>query len=506
MSQSETAEVLRAFRFALDPTPRQRIQLLRYAGAARWAYNYGIAEITGAHRAWRRRLAELTAAGHSETDARHQLHAQARRQHAQQKDLDARKKGLREETRQATDEKKIELRMELAQAQADSTAMARTLFDTGMASPTAFDLAAQWRTIRDRPGEDGGSPWWREIDYYVFLTAFANAHTAWKNFTESRSGKRPGPPVGYPRFAKKGRTRDRFTILSKPAKPAVRIESDACNHHHTPRRGTAVTSRYRGLTIGKLGNLRLHSSGKRLARAVRDGRAVIKSVTVSRHGDRWYASVLCRMHQPQRARPTKRQTANGTVGVKWNTKTITLHHGDSYTIIPQPRYLDRALRRLSSHRRTASRRTSGSARRAKAELAGARLHHRTAERRAGWLHQLTAHLTRTYATIAIEDLHIASLIRRDQPRSRSRRRNRAITDTAPGELRRQLTYKTSWYGSQLALTEHGLPTTRTCAACGGQNPRPTPPGQDFRCETCQTVTPRTHNAAAVITRYATVPD
>ncbi|MEV7617522.1 hypothetical protein [Streptomyces sp. NPDC089799] len=31
--------------------------------------------------------------------------------------------------------------------------------------------------------------------------------------------------------------------------------------------------------------------------------------------------------------------------------------------------------------------------------------------------------------------------------------NRAVLDAAPGELRRQLTYKTSWYGSTLAVLD-----------------------------------------------------
>jgi putative transposase len=37
--------VIQAFRFALDPTPRQVRYLLRHAGAARLAYNWGLARI-----------------------------------------------------------------------------------------------------------------------------------------------------------------------------------------------------------------------------------------------------------------------------------------------------------------------------------------------------------------------------------------------------------------------------------------------------------------------------
>ncbi|MFC9817320.1 helix-turn-helix domain-containing protein [Streptomyces virginiae] len=42
-------EVLRAFKFALDPTPSQVAALAQHAGAARWAFNYALAEKVAAH-------------------------------------------------------------------------------------------------------------------------------------------------------------------------------------------------------------------------------------------------------------------------------------------------------------------------------------------------------------------------------------------------------------------------------------------------------------------------
>ncbi|WP_329212603.1 helix-turn-helix domain-containing protein [Streptomyces sp. NBC_01708] len=38
--------MLKAFRFALDPTPAQEQQLLRWAGNARLAFNYALAVLT----------------------------------------------------------------------------------------------------------------------------------------------------------------------------------------------------------------------------------------------------------------------------------------------------------------------------------------------------------------------------------------------------------------------------------------------------------------------------
>jgi putative transposase len=41
----------------------------------------------------------------------------------------------------------------------------------------------------------------------------------------------------------------------------------------------------------------------------------------------------------------------------------------------------------------------------------------------------------------------------------------------PAVLRRQLTYKTCWYGSTLAVLDRWWPSSKTCFACGWKNPR-----------------------------------
>ena len=55
------AEILRAFKFTLDPTRAQAEALLRHAGAARWAFNWALGEKVAAHRHWRRQVDALTA-------------------------------------------------------------------------------------------------------------------------------------------------------------------------------------------------------------------------------------------------------------------------------------------------------------------------------------------------------------------------------------------------------------------------------------------------------------
>src|SRR5690606_36774572 len=56
-------EILRAFKFALDPTPAQTEALSRHAGAARWAFNYALGMTVTAHEEGRARVGALGAQG-----------------------------------------------------------------------------------------------------------------------------------------------------------------------------------------------------------------------------------------------------------------------------------------------------------------------------------------------------------------------------------------------------------------------------------------------------------
>lgn len=340
----------------------------------------------------------------------------------------------------------------------------------------------------DRKGIDGVCPWYHTVSTYAFQSAFADADTAWSNWVASLRGERAGRRVGYPRFKKKGRCRDSFRIHHDVKKPTIRPEG------------------YRRLQVPRLGLLRLHGTAKPLVRALARG-AVVQSVTISRGGHRWYAAVLVK--QPARpVEPTRRQRAAGTVGVD-----LGVHHLAALsdgTTVDNPRPLTRALRRLAKAQRALARTQKGSARRRKAAARVGRLHHQIAERRAGYLHQLTKRLATSWACVAIEDLHVVGLTRSARGTLASPGRNvrakaalnRAILDAAFGEVRRQLTYKTTWYGSRLVVCDRFAPTSKTCSACGAVKTKLSLDERVYRCDHCGLVLDRDVNAARNIAAAA----
>lgn len=440
-------EVLRAFRFTLDPSDAQLAALSRHAGAARWAFNHALAAKVAAHEEWRTQVAALVESGVSEAEARKKVRVPFPSKPTVQKALN--------------------------QVKGD--------FRTGL---------------------DGVCPWWHEVNTYCFQSAFTNADVAWKNWLDSLGGRRAGRKIGYPRFKKKGRAKDSFRLHHDVKKPSIRLFG------------------YRRLRLPKIGEVRIHDSGKRLSRLVDRGQAAVQSVTVSRSGHRWYASVLCKVttHIPDHS--TCRQAERGRVGVDLGVKWLAAlskpldPSNPASALVANPRHVRRAEKRLAKAQRALSRTSKGSARREKAKRRFARTHHEVAVRRASALHQVTKRLAAGFAVVAVEDLNVSGMTRSSRgtveaPGKKVRQKaglNRAILDAAPGEFRRQLTYKTSWYSSKLAVLDRWWPSSKTCSDCGWQNPRLTLSDRTFNCDNCGLAIDRDLNAARNIERHAVVAD
>ncbi|WP_199702479.1 RNA-guided endonuclease InsQ/TnpB family protein [Jiangella rhizosphaerae] len=339
-----------------------------------------------------------------------------------------------------------------------------------------------------RLGIEGACPWWWEVSTYAFQSAFVDADQAWKAWVDSHRGQRAGRRVGYPRFKKRGRARDSFRL------------------HHNIKQPTIRAATYRRLQLPRIGEVRLHDSAKRLSRAVAAGRAVIQSVTISRTGHRWYASVLVRQQTAVPDRPTPRQTAAGVVGVDLGTRHLAaLSTGE---LIANPRVKAAHARRISRVARAYARTEKGSRRREKLRQRLGRLHHREALQRAGAAHALTKRLATGWATIVVEDLNVAGMTRSARGTIHAPGRNvraksglnRALVDVAPGELRRQLEYKTAWYGSTLVVADRWYPSSKTCSACLSVKPKLALAERTFCCAECGHEVDRDINAAINLAR------
>jgi IS605 OrfB family transposase len=157
-------------------------------------------------------------------------------------------------------------------------------------------------------------------------------------------------------------------------------------------------------------------------------------------------------------------------------------------IFENPRVLKQAQKKLRRLERTKSRRKKGSKNRAKARKAIVRLHARIANIRKDVSHKLTTYLCKNHALVAIEDLHVAGMLK-------NHKLAQAISDSNFGEIRRQLDYKSQRFGAYLAVIDRFYPSSKTCSACGSVRDTLSLGERVFVCEDCGYVTDRDYNAA-----------
>jgi putative transposase len=77
---------------------------------------------------------------------------------------------------------------------------------------------------------------------------------------------------------------------------------------------------------------------------------------------------------------------------------------------------------------------------------------------------------------------------------------RSVANAAPGELRRQIDYKTRWAGRTLSVVDRWYPSSKTCSECGAVNKSLTLNQRRWTCPACGAEHDRDDNAAVNIER------
>lgn len=344
-------------------------------------------------------------------------------------------------------------------------------------------LRREWNQRKEQ-----AAPWWRENSkeaYNTGLDSLARSLDAW---SKSRSGKRAGKPVGFPRFhSKRHRASVRFTTGT------IRVDAD---RHH--------------VTLPRLGTIKTHESTRKLARRLEAGTARILSATASRDSaGRWHVSfqVIVQRAAAVAARPGK--TAVGVDAGVRDLLVVAAPDGTELERIPAPRSLNAAQARLRQLQRRAARQIgpydqetkskrqpSKRWRRTQARIS--KTHARAANIRRDALHKATTSLTKQHEVITVETLNAAGM--RAKGGARKRGLNRALADAALAEIRRMLGYKTAWYGSRLVEADRWYPSSKQCSACPSRKPKLALSERTYACDACGLIIDRDLNAAINLAR------
>lgn len=262
--------------------------------------------------------------------------------------------------------------------------------------------------------------WLQEPDKCARQNALKDLDTAYKNFF--RSVKSNGK-VGFPQFKSKRNRRKSYRTNSN-----IVIFKD---------------------------RVRLPKLGLVKCRISKEVRGRILSATVSQNPSGKYFVALCCTDVEIAPLPC----TGAVVGLDMGLKSFVItSDGIEY---PNHRYLRKNQKKLARLQKQLSRKSKGSNRREKARIKVARLYEKITNQRNDTINKLSTELVRNYDLISIEDLSPKNMIR-------NHKLALSISDASWGEFRRQLKYKSLWYGRVLVTIDRFYPSSQLCSVCGTQ--------------------------------------
>lgn len=216
----------------------------------------------------------------------------------------------------------------------------------------------------------------------------------------------------------------------------------------------------------------------------------IGTVTISKSSTgKYYASVLV---DDGNKLPNKISiNAKTTVGVDVGIKDFAvLSDGKTFR---NPKYLEKAEKRLKVLQRRLSKKQKGSNRREKAKKQLARQFEKIHNKRINFLYQVTKRIVSENQTIVIEDLNVEGMLK-------NHCLAKHISSASWSEFFRQLQYKCDWQGKNLIRIGRFEPSSRMCL-CGYINKDLTLGDRHWRCPACGSNNDRDLLAAINIKRF-----
>jgi putative transposase len=253
-------------------------------------------------------------------------------------------------------------------------------------------------------------------------------------FQRCKQGEKPG----YPRFQGKSRYNS-FTY---------------------PQAGFSLTHD-NGLSLSKIGSVKM-----KLHRAIK---GTIKTCTIKREEDHWYAIFACEV------KPEPLPQTDEAVGIDLGLLHFaTLSNGET---IENPRYLRHAEKKLQGLQQSLSRKKRGSNRRKKAVKQVTRHHRKVRNQRRNFLHKVSRKLVNQYGVIVFEELQPANMSKRPKPKQNENENylpngataksglNKSILDAGWATFQQFCIYKAA-YASRTVLFVNPAYTSQICPGCG----------------------------------------
>ncbi len=267
-------------------------------------------------------------------------------------------------------------------------------------------------------------------------------------FRRVQNGEQPG----YPRYQGKNRY-DSFTY---PDGAGWKLDA---KERPVDKKGIVRVN----LKLTKIGTVKLHLH--------RTMEATIKTLTIKREGEHFYAVFTCEIGKPDLL-PTSYEDVGIDLGV---THFAALSNGE---FIDHPRYFRKAEKKLAKAQQALSRKKRGSHRRKKAVQQVVTCHRKIANQRKDFQHKASRKLVNQYQVIVFEDLQVKNLTKASVPKqdeetgkylpngaSAKAGLNKSILDAGWSMFTQMVSVKAAWAGRTVTFVNPSK-TSQMCPNCG----------------------------------------
>lgn len=181
----------------------------------------------------------------------------------------------------------------------------------------------------------------------------------------------------------------------------------------------------------------------------------INNVTIEHTPTGKYFAVLNIEFEPQ-----PMNNKGGKIGIDVGIKEF--YSDSNGNEVPNPKYLEKSMRKLMREQRKLSRKEKGSKNRNKQRVKVALVHEKITNQRNDFLQNESTKLIRENQTIYIEDLKVKNMMR-------NHKLAQHIGSASWSKFFDMLSYKATWYGNDIVKVPTMYPSSQTCSCCGYKN-------------------------------------
>jgi putative transposase len=212
----------------------------------------------------------------------------------------------------------------------------------------------------------------------------------------------------------------------------------------------------------------------------------IKSITIIKEIDQWYASILCE----QENKESPEINLSSVVGIDLGLKSFVVTSDGEVFNLPCTKKNIKKLKRLQ---RIHAKKKKDSKNRDKARIKVAKEYRRITRIKINYINNIVATITKSYDIVSIENLNISGM-------KKNKKLSGAIQQVPWYHFKTKLKEKAKSYYE----VSRWLPSSKTCSGCGWVKKDLTLADRTFNCDSCGLEIDRDVNAAINLKTAATV--